>query len=181
MKCCKKCHTTIEETRRVCDACKKELKKLLNKNWYSENRDHRLLKNREYCKLNRKKLESTRDKTKRNQWLKKKRENDPLYRLKVICRARTLQFLKRKGLTKSVKFNDYIGCTVEELKQHIESLFSSDMTWDNQGLWHLDHIVPLSSAKTEEEIYRLLHYSNLQPLWAKDNLVKGSKHFRISP
>ena len=49
------------------------------------------------------------------------------------------------------------------------------MSWENQGKWHIDHITPLSSAKTEEEVYRLCHYTNLQPLWAEDNLKKGSK------
>jgi hypothetical protein len=49
------------------------------------------------------------------------------------------------------------------------------MTWENQGKWHIDHIIPLSSAKTEKEMYKLCHYTNLQPLWAFDNLSKGSK------
>jgi hypothetical protein len=51
------------------------------------------------------------------------------------------------------------------------------MSWDNYGFygWHIDHVIPLSSAKTEEEVYKLCHYTNLQPLWAEDNLKKGSK------
>jgi hypothetical protein len=49
------------------------------------------------------------------------------------------------------------------------------MTWDNQGKWHIDHIIPLSSGNTEEEIIKLCHYTNLQPLWAIDNMKKGSK------
>jgi hypothetical protein len=49
------------------------------------------------------------------------------------------------------------------------------MSWNNQGSWHIDHIVPLSSAQTEEEIYKLCHFTNLQPLWAEDNLRKGDK------
>ena len=49
------------------------------------------------------------------------------------------------------------------------------MTWNNRSEWHIDHIIPLSSAKTEEELYKLFHYTNLQPLWAKDNLIKGKK------
>mgnify|MGYP002132731409 FL=1 len=50
------------------------------------------------------------------------------------------------------------------------------MTWDNYGDWHIDHIIPLNSAQTEEDLYKLCHYSNLQPLWALDNLKKGSKY-----
>ena len=51
------------------------------------------------------------------------------------------------------------------------------MSWETHSLygWHIDHIIPLSSAKTEEEIYQLCHYTNLQPLWAEDNLKKGDK------
>ena len=49
------------------------------------------------------------------------------------------------------------------------------MSWYNQGKWHIDHIIPLSSANTEEGIYKLCHYTNLQPLWAEDNLKKGGE------
>jgi hypothetical protein len=49
------------------------------------------------------------------------------------------------------------------------------MSWENRSEWHIDHIVPLSSAKSEAEIIFLNHYSNLQPLWAKDNIQKSNK------
>ena len=59
----------------------------------------------------------------------------------------------------------------------MESQFTDGMTWDNWGKygWHVDHKVPLSSAKTPDELIKLCHYTNLQPLWAKDNLSKGAK------
>ena len=63
----------------------------------------------------------------------------------------------------------------EFLKEHLESQFIDGMGWDNRVEWHIDHIIPLSSAKTEDELYRLCHYTNLQPLWAEDNLKKGNK------
>jgi hypothetical protein len=63
----------------------------------------------------------------------------------------------------------------EFLKKHLEIQFIEGMSWENQGKWHIDHKIPLSSAKTEEEVYKLCHYTNLQPLWAEDNLKKGSK------
>ena len=72
---------------------------------------------------------------------------------------------------------DVLGCSPEYLKEHLEKQFSQGMSWDNYGFygWHIDHKIPLSSAKTEEEVYQLCHYTNLQPLWAKDNLSKGGK------
>jgi hypothetical protein len=70
---------------------------------------------------------------------------------------------------------DIIGCSPQELKEHLEKQFVSGMTWENRNEWHIDHIIPLSSAKTEEELYKLCHYTNLQPLWAEDNLKKSNK------
>ena len=68
-----------------------------------------------------------------------------------------------------------LGADYETAFNHIESRFKDGMTWDNQGEWHIDHIVPLASATTEEELIKLCHYTNLQPLWAEDNLKKGDK------
>jgi hypothetical protein len=75
------------------------------------------------------------------------------------------------------KTTEFLGCNVLELKNHLEFQFKEGMSWNNHGLfgWHIDHIKPLSSAKTEKELYILCHYTNLQPLWAKDNLSKGNK------
>jgi hypothetical protein len=72
---------------------------------------------------------------------------------------------------------EIVGLSSEELKIYIESKFLEGMTWENYGLhgWHIDHIIPLSSVKTEDEIIKLCHYTNLQPLWAKDNLSKHNK------
>jgi hypothetical protein len=57
----------------------------------------------------------------------------------------------------------------------LETQFTDGMSWDNRSEWHIDHIIPLSSAKTEDELYKLCHYENLQPLWAEDNLKKGAR------
>jgi hypothetical protein len=82
-----------------------------------------------------------------------------------------------KTFNKKNKTYDIIGCSPIELKTHLESLFLDGMSWENHGVggWHIDHIMPLSTAKTEEDVYKLSHYTNLQPLWAKDNLQKGCK------
>jgi len=62
---------------------------------------------------------------------------------------------------------------------HVEQQFTVDMHWDNYGDWHIDHIVPLSCADTEEELKLLCHYTNLQPLWAVDNLAKSNTYIRL--
>lgn len=83
------------------------------------------------------------------------------------------RFLKDK---KNTSF-EIIGCTPQELKIHLENKFLDGMNWLNYGKygWYIDHIVPLSSAKNEEDLYKLFHYTNLQPLWATDNLKKKNK------
>lgn len=91
-------------------------------------------------------------------------------------RQRIKKYLLIKNITKKNTTFGIVGCTPNELKIHLESQFTTGMSWDNYGLygWHIDHKVPLSSAKTEEELLKLCHFSNLQPLWAKDNLKKGT-------
>ena len=84
-------------------------------------------------------------------------------------------FLKSKNLRKNNKTFEIIGCTPFELQKHLEEQFIDGMTWENYGQWHIDHIIPLSTANIEEEIYKLCYYTNLQPLWAIDNLKKGNK------
>ena len=101
-----------------------------------------------------------------------KYKNDPIYSL--IKRF-------RNGIYRSLRTNktkcslEILGCTQEEFKIHIESQFTEDMSWDRLSEIHIDHILPISSAQTIEELYKLNHYTNLQPLWAKDNLSKYNK------
>jgi hypothetical protein len=61
------------------------------------------------------------------------------------------------------------------LKIYLEEKFIDGMSWENQGKWHIDHILPLSSATNEDELYKLCHFTNLQPMWATDNIRKGAK------
>lgn len=100
---------------------------------------------------------------------------DPLFKLKCNLRVRTCAAFKSKNWSKNSKTQKLLGSDYKTVFNHIESRFTIGMTWDNYGKWHIDHIIPLSSAKTEEELIKLFHYTNTQPLWAEDNLKKGSK------
>jgi hypothetical protein len=121
------------------------------------------------------KLYRENNKEKRNEHQRYRRLNDPLHKLKHLMNSRLRVFMKLKNITKKNKTFEVIGCTPSELKKHLENKFTTGMCWDNQGKWHIDHIIPLSSGKTEDDIIKLCHYTNLQPLWAIDNMKKGSK------
>lgn len=108
---------------------------------------------------------------------KKRKKIDPEYKLWKNIRNRTSNYLKLENINKNNSTYELIGLMPNELKIYLESKFIDGMSWDNYGLygWHIDHKIPLSSAKTEDEIYKLCHYTNLQPLWSEDNLKKGCK------
>lgn len=109
-------------------------------------------------------------------------KNDPAFRVRCNIRSllRGLFAQNGKGITKEATTRELVGCTWKELKIHIENQFIEEMTWKNYGLfgWHVDHIKPLSLFDLSDKIqlYEACHYSNLQPLWAKDNLSKGNKY-----
>ena len=103
------------------------------------------------------------------------RKGDKIYKFKSDVRSRISQDIKRKGYSKKTKTYEILGCDFETLKKHFEKQFTKGMTWDNQGEWHIDHIIPLATATTEEEVIKLNHYTNLQPLWSIDNLSKKDK------
>jgi hypothetical protein len=127
---------------------------------------HRL-KSSEYYKNNKEKV---------HEYLKNKYNNDYFFKLKITVRNRINQFLRNNNISKKNKTFNIVGCTPSYLKEHLEKQFTEGMSWDLMGKHiHIDHITPLSSAKTEEELYKLCHYTNLQPLWAEDNLKKSNK------
>ena len=107
---------------------------------------------------------------------KERISTEPLYKLKRRLRNRLYCALRNKGWTKNNHLNDYIGCDYSTLINHIGSKFTPEMNWENHGsVFEIDHIYPLSLAKTEEEMYKLCHYTNLQPLLIADNRKKGNK------
>jgi hypothetical protein len=161
----------------------KEKIQIKHKIYYEKNKDRILEKQKIYNQNNSeiiaKKCKEYRIKNKKiiNEKIKKKKKTNPLYKLTCSLRSRISTIINKSSNYKKSSIKNIIGCSYEEVKQHIENQFVEGMTWENHGLygWHIDHIIPLKTGKTEEEIKNLCHYTNLQPLWAKDNLQKGIK------
>lgn len=135
-------------------------------------------KNRERIKRYRKqylikKRELTRKS--RREYERERRKADELYKLIHDVRARIRNSLRSTGYRKTGRTAEILGCSYDFFKEYIQSKFTKGMSWDNSGKWHYDHIIPVSSAKTKEEVIRLNHYTNFQPLWAIDNMKKGCK------
>ena len=145
---------------------KKEDKLEYQKVYYLNNLTQKLEYAKEYRQSN---------KEKRNTYENFRKQNDLSYKIKHLVRNRVLKFLKIKNYTKKHKTFQLVGCSPLELKIYLEQKFIDGMSWENQGKWHIDHIIPLSSAINEEELYKLCHFTNLQPMWATDNIRKGAK------
>ena len=101
-----------------------------------------------------------------------RKKNDPIFALTKRLRQGIYRSIRGVKLRSSL---DILGCTEEKFKIHIENQFTDDMSWDRLNEIHIDHIIPISSAETLEDVYRLNHYTNLQPLWARDNIQKYNK------
>ena len=157
-----------------------EIKVRVKKDYLEKQKD-KLNYQKEYYQQNiNKKLEYAKqyrqdNKKNRNKYESNRKQNDPIYKLKHLVRNRISKFLTIKRLNKKHTTFELVGCSPSELKLFLEQRFTDGMSWDNQGEWHIDHKIPLASAKTEEELYKLCHFTNLQPLWAEDNIRKSNK------
>jgi hypothetical protein len=138
---------------------------------------------KEYYRINKEKIKEYRKKNENNLkeyrkfYQSKKRKEDPIFKFSSNVRSLISSSFKRgtNEFGKNAKTEQILGCTIEEFRSYIEDKFTEGMSFVNYGEWHLDHIIPLSSVKTEEEIIKLNKYTNFQPLWAKDNIKKGNK------
>jgi hypothetical protein len=104
---------------------------------------------------------------------------DPFRRSKDVIRKLILQSLRVRDISKSkirLKTEEILGCDLNYFKEYIESQFTEGMTWLNHGQWHLDHIIPMDAAETVDEVIKLNHWTNFQPLWSNDNY---SKYFYV--
>ena len=130
-------------------------RKFLKSRWDQNNREHINAYNRKY-ENNRKKI-------------------DPKFKLLKNLRKRIWKALKKSQ--KSYSTMKLTGISLDELKKHIESKFQDGMSWDNYGVWHIDHIIPCAQfdLSDPEQQKICFHYTNLQPMWAKDNMRKGAR------
>ena len=164
----------------------KEQEKERSKDWYIKNKEKRKI----YVQRNKEKInkikkiwyENNKERTNINQ--KNRLKININYRISCYLRNRINSVLK--GINKSTHSINLLGCSIEELKQHLEKQFTSGMNWSNYGRgwngkgmveWHIDHIRPCASfdlSKPSEQ-YKCFHYTNLQPLWAKENMSKNDK------
>lgn len=109
----------------------------------------------------------------------KRYEKDLAFRVASNQRTRINALLRLNKVKKTKRSLGLVGCSSQELKKHIESLWEPGMNWDNHGLfgWHIDHKIPCSSfdLTKEAEQIKCFHYTNLQPMWAADNIKKSNK------
>jgi hypothetical protein len=191
-KICKKCnieksvesfHKWKQYYKSQCKDCVNSSRVEYHKNYRSENSIQ--IKNRivEYNKNNKEKRKDSQKKwsDKNPNYMKDYQENrlksDLLFKISRSIRTRISKSISRQNFRKTSKTSEILGCSFLEFKSYIESKFESWMTWENRGLyngefnygWDLDHIIPISEAKNEEDVIKLNHYTNFQPLCSKTN------------
>lgn len=177
-------------------AWRKENKEHLNEQsraWREENKEYTAAyreENKEHVKeIDRAWREKNKERKKETwkDWYKRNKERvfgyrrtryatDICYRLTTVLRTRLYKAVKNGYKTGSAVRD--LGCTIEEFKVYIEEQFTEGMSWDNHGKWHLDHIKPFAvfDLAIREQLLEACHYTNYQPLWAKDNMSKGAKY-----
>lgn len=135
---------------------------------YIKHRNKRLNDVKKYQIKNKNKIRKRLAKSTLNRY-----HNDTHFKIKMNLSRRLRQFINKEGK----RTIDFIGCSIDYIKTHLEKQFTAGMTWDNYGKWHIDHIMPCASfdLTDPEQQKKCFHYSNLQPLWAVDNLRKSDK------
>jgi hypothetical protein len=164
-----------------CKSCTKKYRQA----YYQKNQEKALITRREYYNNNLDKCrqsskiwyDNNKQSVQKNQTIyrKNKRKNNIYY--KLTCSLRNRLRASMKNTIKRDRTLNLIGCSITELKAYLENKFQQGMSWDNHGYygWHIDHIRPISSFDLSDpaQVKECFHYSNLQPLWAIDNLKKS--------
>ena len=167
-KICTECNEKVLKTNlgKKSAKCKKCLS-IICKNYRIKNKEKYKIANKLYQKKNKDKIKEFRRK-----YDKERKQKDDLYKLKCNIRSLISISFNNKNMIKNSKTVDILGCDYEFFRNYIKAQFNEKMNWNNI---HLDHIKPLSTASTKEEVLILNHYTNFQPLLVKDNLVKNNK------
>jgi hypothetical protein len=172
--------------RSTCKEClSSEDEKIKRKEYYHKNIEKKRAQGRKSSqkrkdkKIEYDKIYREKNKDKKNEYIRNYRKNrrlsDPVFKITESMRSRLIRYFKSNNLTKHNKTFNLVGITPENLRHYLESKFLDGMNWDNYGEWHIDHIIPLSLAKTEDDLNKLCHFTNLQPLWGVDNIKKSNK------
>jgi hypothetical protein len=152
---------------------------------YEENKQNILEKNKKWRKENwaavaRQRSESGYNRRSQNKWYHNKGKYDIQFVISERLRGRLRRALKNgrnNGATKVVSAIELVGCTPEQLIAHLQAQLKDGMTWENYGDWHIDHIRPCNSFDLQdtEQQKTCFHFTNLQPLWGRENILKGDK------
>ena len=166
---CVTCKTNREKAR---DAANPEAKKARGKAYRKANAEKIKAKDALYREANRDDFREY-----HNRYEKERRANDPFHKVASNLRRRVREVLQRYGTKKTGKTFELIGCTPDELYDHLEDQFQDGMSWENRSEWHIDHIRPCASFDLTDPAQQreCWHYTNLQPLWASENCSKGAK------
>lgn len=163
------------EKLRLYDKKRQPVKSLKEKKFRTEHPE--LVRNKDKERRQKRNKQKTRETARK--YFKIRKQLDPVFKFRCTARAviaRAFSSIEKKIFKKNLKTEQLLGCTIPELYEHLVKQFKPGMTLENHGKWHVDHTIPLALAKTQEEVEKLCHYTNLQPLWAKENLSKGSKY-----
>ena len=145
----------------------KECRAIYQRGYHQMNKEKHNKWSRDYYQTNKKRCKKY-----NYSYAKNRYRNDINFRITKSLRVRLYQALKHNS--KSADTISLLGCSLDELVLHIETLFSDGMTWDNYGEWHIDHIRPCASFNLMdvEQQRECFNWKNLQPLWAEDNFAK---------
>ena len=147
--------------------------KAYHRAYYERNREKLLERSNQYYKDN---ADSV--KARNYKYYKMKMETDPTYKLTQYMRSRVRNAINKNSGTKRDRTFELVGCSAEQLKLKLESQFTEGMTWENYGEWHVDHIRPCNSfnLSLDKDQKACFHHTNLQPLWAADNIRKSDNY-----
>jgi len=181
---------------RVIDDEKKRKARIRSHRWYHahkhEIKDKVKARSARYYKANKHRIKLSPEKWKKKlEWQKKwrarnpgkmkiydfKARQNPQLIMKLRLHSRIIKVLKTKGIRKTLKTIELLGCTSTFFKSYIEKQFSAGMSWENRSKWHIDHIRPCASFDLTDHTQQRLcfHFSNMRPLWSHENMAKAAK------